>query len=109
MSITNRLAFLGVVFTLALGGAWVYSARLVRNASMAPIIPHAGFQAPQFSLPRLDGRQESLSELRGRDLLVNFWATWCVPCRVEMLHIQAAREASRARDFVVLAIDEGED
>ncbi len=109
MAKTNRFTFLGLVVALAIGGTWVYSARLGRSTGMVPTAPQLNFQAPQFSLPRLDGRQTSLSELRGRDVLVNFWATWCVPCRVEMLQIQAVYETHRARDFVVLAINEGED
>ncbi len=61
-------------------------------------------EAANFTLPTLDGRQVSLRELRGRPVLVNFWATWCAPCRREMPLIeQTAAEHSKV---AVLLVDE---
>ncbi len=59
---------------------------------------------PSFQLTTLDGRSISSAELRGRVVLVNFWATWCAPCRVEMPGFQAIYERKRADGFVVLGI-----
>jgi cytochrome c biogenesis protein CcmG/thiol:disulfide interchange protein DsbE len=61
-------------------------------------------QAPSFILSTLDGKQVSLSDLRGRPVLINFWATYCVPCRVEMPLIQ--RMADQHPKLVVLLVDE---
>ena len=65
--------------------------------------------APDFALPDMDGRIHRLSDYRGRVVIVNFWATWCPPCREEMPSLQRAREALRADGVEVLAVDVGED
>lgn len=54
------------------------------------IAPKIGALAPGFALPTLDKQTVSLDELRGQPLVLNFWATWCSPCRVEMPYIEAA-------------------
>lgn len=64
-----------------------------------------GSLAPDFTLEALDGSQVSLSDFRGRPVLINFWATWCGSCRVEMPYIQAAYEKFQKQGFVVLAVD----
>jgi cytochrome oxidase Cu insertion factor (SCO1/SenC/PrrC family) len=60
--------------------------------------------APSFTLRTLDGRRVSLADFRGRPVLINFWASYCVPCRVEMPAIE--REAAKHPGLVVLLVDE---
>ena len=64
-----------------------------------------GNTAPDFSLETLDGKKVRLADLRGKPVLINFWATWCPPCRNEMPEIQAAYEKYTDKGLVVLAVD----
>ncbi len=67
-----------------------------------------GNLAPDFQLQSLDGKVVSLSELRGSPVMLNFWATWCPPCRNEMPYIQQIYEEWSGKGLVLLAIDIGE-
>lgn len=61
-----------------------------------------GDRAPDFSLTTLDGEEAQLSDYRGEKVLVNFWATWCPPCRAEMPDLQKVHEE---KDVVILGIN----
>lgn len=63
-----------------------------------------GDRAPDYSAPLLSGGETSLSEQQGKVVLVNIWATWCGPCRVEMPPIQQVYERYRDEGFSVLAV-----
>ena len=64
--------------------------------------------APSLSLPAVDGGEIDIEALQGRVVLVNFWATWCAPCREEMPSLQRLWERLAGDDFEVLAVDVGE-
>ena len=64
-----------------------------------------GQPAPDFTLPTLEGDAVSLSDYRGRPVLMNFWATWCAPCRQEMPELVRAYNTHQEAGFVVLAVD----
>lgn len=66
--------------------------------------PVVGAPAPDFSLKTVDGESIRLSELRGKVVAVNFWATWCAPCRLEMPDLQARAEQFPDR-LVVLGVN----
>ena len=70
--------------------------------------PQVGKLAPDFQLPSLNGQSVSLSDFRGKPVLLNFWATWCGPCRFEMPFIQGIYEEWSDKGLVVLAINTGE-
>ena len=67
-----------------------------------------GRQAPDLRLESLDGRQVSLADYAGQVVLLNFWATWCPPCKEEIPAIERAYVAHRDEGFMVLGINEGE-
>lgn len=67
--------------------------------------PLVGSLAPDFTLDYLDDGTVSLSELRGKPVLINFWATWCGPCRFEMPFLQQVYDDWSDRGLVVLTVD----
>jgi len=76
---------------------------------MGSRVPAVGMEAEDFQLTDLDGKPNSLSQYRGKIVLLNFWATWCKPCTTEMPAMQASFDRLRDQGFVVLAINELED
>jgi peroxiredoxin len=98
---TTGWGLLAVSLALVLGGglAWGMGSR----------VSAVGMQAEDFRLTDLEGKQQSLSQYRGKVILVNFWATWCKPCTTEMPAMQATYDKLRDKGFVVLAINELED
>ncbi|MFB1488155.1 MULTISPECIES: TlpA family protein disulfide reductase [unclassified Thiocapsa] len=65
--------------------------------------------APPLRLEDIDGVEHDLADLKGRLVLVNFWATWCPPCRREMPSMERLYQQFNARGLSVLAVDVGED
>ncbi len=78
------------------------------GASAQELQPSPGAAAPALGLPGTDGRVHRLADYRGKVVLVNFWASWCEPCREEMPSIERLRRSLRGKPFVVLAVNVGE-
>ena len=70
--------------------------------------PWIGKPAPDFQFQSPDGQATSLSDLKGKPVLINFWATWCGPCRHEMPYIQQVYDEWQEKGLVLLAINKGE-
>ena len=64
--------------------------------------------APDFTLKDLDGKTQRLSDYKGKVVLVNFWATWCPPCRREMPSMERLYQKLKAEPFMVMALDQYE-
>jgi cytochrome c biogenesis protein CcmG/thiol:disulfide interchange protein DsbE len=92
---------------LLLGFLWMeYSAIPLDSVSKEGIAaPQIGFLAPDFQLITTDGHAITLSDLRGNPVLINFWATWCPPCRAEMPGIQHIYEEYRDRGLTVIGVN----
>jgi thiol-disulfide isomerase/thioredoxin len=73
---------------------------------LTPIAP--GTAAPPLRLPDLDGETIDIADLRGQVVLVNFWATWCPPCRREMPSLERLSLATAGEGVAVLAVNIGE-
>jgi peroxiredoxin len=77
------------------------------EVSALPAAPTVGKLAPDFVWYGGDGKPVRLSDFRGKVVLVNFWATWCPPCKAEMPELESYWRENREKGFVILAIDNG--
>jgi peroxiredoxin len=77
------------------------------SAAGARVSPKA--MAPDFTLRQIDGPNLRLGEQRGRVVMVNFWATWCGPCRVELPKLATLHDRYRGSGFVLLGVNIDED
>lgn len=96
-----------LILVLLLGGCSPSFERAGSQQSVAAA-PQVGKPAPDFQLPNLEGQYISLSSLRGKPVLINFWATWCPPCREEMPYLQQVYDGWSGKGLVLLTIDIGE-
>ncbi len=71
--------------------------------------PQVGSMAPNFTLEDLQHQSLSLESFRGKAILLNFWATWCGPCQMEMPSLESLYEKYRNRGFVVLGVSVDEE
>jgi peroxiredoxin len=78
---------------------------LALTANAAELKPWAGGPAPALELEDLAGQTHRLADYKGKVVLVNFWATWCEPCRAEMPSMDGLRSAMEGRPFQVLAVN----
>ena len=78
---------------------------LVAAAGAQDLRPWAGGATPPLTLRDLEGRPHRLEDYRGKVILVNFWATWCEPCREEMPSIRKLRQSLAGEPFMVLAVN----
>ncbi len=68
------------------------------------IKPKVRVEAPAFTLTTLDGGERSLDEFKGKVILLNFWATWCAPCRDEIPAMEALWRRFEGENFVIIAV-----
>ena len=98
----NRL--LAIILVVILASVLV-SGLVMTGCSGQAQGPEIGKLAPDFELSSLDGQVVSLSDFLGKPVFLNFWATWCGPCRFEMPFIQKMYEGLSGEGLVVLAVN----
>jgi cytochrome c biogenesis protein CcmG, thiol:disulfide interchange protein DsbE len=107
----SSLKWIGLLaVTAALGLFWISYSRVgegLAAASDQHAAPLPGFVSPDFDLPAVVGPNMTLTELRGQPVVLNFWATWCPPCRAEMPYFEAVSQNYAGR-VAVIGIDQGE-
>jgi peroxiredoxin len=96
-----RVAILGVLLV-----ALVFA--LYSSFVKDPNAVKVGKAAPNFSLERLDGSEVALSDLRGKGVVLNFWGTWCEPCKAEMPALQQNYEKYKDQGLEVIGVNIGE-
>jgi peroxiredoxin len=99
-----KVSIVTAVLVAAFLGPWTFN-----SWSMGSRVPVVGTPAEDFQLVDLNGKAHSLSEYRGKVVLLNFWATWCKPCTTEMPAMQTTYDKLREKGFIVLAVNELED
>lgn len=92
---------------LLLGILWINTSRVDPDQFLRQGIqaPQEGLLAPDFSLETLEGTTVSLAEYRGRPVLINFWASWCPPCRSEMPAMEKMYREFKSTGFEILAVN----
>ena len=80
---------IGLGFSLMLGGGLFLLTRASQQVGAAPVGAQDGRRLVDFELPDLNGEVHSLTELSGSPAVINFWATWCAPCEMEMPLLQS--------------------
>ena len=101
--------YLAFVALLIVGPIWLWTSRLPVSALPGELSaePAVGRRAPDFTLTTVTGEMVQLSELHGRPVVINFWATWCGPCQREMPALENASQRF-GDDVLFLGIDQGE-
>lgn len=105
--ISGRELLYGVIGVLAgllvLSGVWLFSNRdSAPTASLSEVAP---YDAPNFTLQNLQGQPVNLDDYQGKVVLLNFWGTWCEPCKQETPALQAAYEKLEDDGLVVIGVN----
>lgn len=108
-----RYGLVAVIIIAILGTAYIVSERagldLVGTGGVnAQLIPKVGEEAPELLTVTRDGQLVPLSALRGYPVWINFWGSWCPPCRAEMPEVIAANETAKKAGVIMLGVNEGE-
>jgi len=102
----NRHRVLFSIALLAVSAGWIWFSRPSPALSASQVAaPQQGFFAPDFTLNTFDGTPLTLADLNGKVVLINFWASWCPPCKAEMKAIENTYADLQDQGLVILGIN----
>jgi len=104
---SNRLITI-LSIMLIFGALWTFISRVPDSSPRQagpPPNPKEGFTAPDFTLDLLDGGKVTLSELQGHPVVLNLWASWCLPCRKEMPAIERVHQRYKEAGLIVIGLN----
>lgn len=93
------------IIILVIGLFWIWFSRIEDQSQSQLQAPQAGYIAPNFELYTLNSEPISLTDLRGKSIILNFWASWCPPCRAEMPDFQQASHEYSDSDLIILGVN----
>ena len=94
-----------IAVTLLLLGTFLIIVQERGGKAVLEVRPEVGYRAPDFALPSLDGNAIRLSDFQGKKgIFLNFWATWCSPCRLEMPTMEKAYQEYKSQGLEILAV-----
>ena len=104
----NRNPLALVVVALVAAAMLYFGAHMSRHSGPNPLVTKAA-PAPDFTLDSLDGKSMRLSDLRGKAVLLNFWATWCGPCKIETPWLVELQNQYGSQGLQVIGVEMGDD
>ena len=105
---TFPLLLLGLGALLVAASVYFILQDVSSRSEFSTVPVRVSFPAPELTLTDTDGISRSLADYRGQVVLVNLWATWCIPCQKEMPTLQSFYNKYRDQGFVVVAINDGD-
>ncbi len=104
ISTGHKTGILVFLFTMGIGVLFFLIGNDLNFKFTTPPVVKIGMPAPDFSFPDLDGQPVSLSDYKGKFVLLNIWATWCGPCVSEMPAMEKLHNKFKNEDFQILAV-----
>ena len=94
------------IVVLIVGLIWIWFSRVPELSTGSDFVaPQAGFISPEFSLEDLTGQPSNAETREGKPLVINFWASWCPPCRAEMPALEQAFQEYSDTDLTITAVN----
>lgn len=105
-SLISRIVRLGIILILLMAISYAFHNTLTNKKEV--VASEVGSTAPEFTLKDLAGIERTLSNYQGKGIVLNFWATYCPPCKKEMPYLEEAYKQYKDKGIEILAVNVGE-